>query len=172
MRSEIRVGQTPTTSVAISLQKDHPFLDCHNRLETANSVLFETEVGSKLKEIRILIADDAQGDREQLRRTFSQVHQFSTLTVRNTGEAAEQVKLLQPDVVVLDTQMPHRSGLQLLKEIRRHGPRAVIVMFTADPSVLLKEVCLEAGANFYLHKTQLRELIDICFDRLAQVERR
>jgi len=135
-------------------------------------LLFEKEAGSKLKEIRILIADDTQGDREQLRRTFSQVHQFSTLTVRHTHEAAEQVKLLQPDVVVLDTQMPHRSGLQLLREIRRYGPRAVIVMFTADPSVLLKEVCLEAGANFYLHKTQLRELIDICFDRLAQVERR
>ena len=125
-----------------------------------------------MKEIRILIADDAQGDREQLRRTFSQVHQFSTLTVCNTCVAADQVKLLQPDVVILDTQLPHRNGLLLLKEIRRQGPMAVIVMFTADPSVVLKEVCLEAGANFYLHKTQLRELIDICFDRLAQVERR
>jgi CheY-like chemotaxis protein len=134
--------------------------------------VFEKEVGSELKAISILIADDAQIDREQLRRTFSQVHQFSSLTVCNTSIAAEQVKLLQPDVVVLDTQLPHRNGLQLLKEIRRYGPTAVIVMFTADPSVVLKEVCLEAGANFYLHKTQLRELIDICFDRLAQVERR
>ncbi len=44
-----------------------------------------------------------------------------------------------------------------------------IIMFTADPSVVLKEVCLEAGADFYLHKTQLQELIDICSDRLAQI---
>ncbi|HSB26684.1 MAG TPA: response regulator [Pyrinomonadaceae bacterium] len=125
-----------------------------------------------MQEIRILIADDAHGDREQLRKTLSQVHQFSTLTVNNACEAAEQVKMLRPDVVVLDTQMPHRNGLQLLKEIRLQGPKALIVMFTADPSAVLKEVCLEAGANFYLHKTQLRELIDICFDRLAQVDRR
>ena len=125
-----------------------------------------------MQEIRILIADDAQGDREQLRKTLSQVHQFSTLTVSSTSEAAEQVNMLRPDVVILDTQLPHRNGLQLLKEIRRRGPTALIVMFTTDPSVMLKEVCLEAGANFYLHKTQLRELIDICFDRSAQVERR
>src|SRR6476619_7248725 len=92
LRSEICVGQTPTTSVAIPLQKNHPFFDCHNRRETAHSVLSEMEVGSKLKEIRILIADDAQGDREQLRRNFSQVHQLSTLTVRNTCDAAEHVK--------------------------------------------------------------------------------
>jgi hypothetical protein len=41
-------------------------------------------------------------------------------------------------------------------------------MFTADPSVVLNEVCLEAGADFYLHKTQLQELIDICSEQLAQ----
>jgi CheY-like chemotaxis protein len=122
-----------------------------------------------LKEIRILIADDVESDREQLRRTFSQVHQFSTAAVQCTSGAAEQVKLLRPDVVVLDIQTPHRDGIQVLREIRRVGPNAVIVMFTADPSVVLKQVCLEAGANFYLHKTQLRELIDICFDRLAPI---
>ena len=172
MRSEIFVGQTPTTSIAVPLQKNHPFLTCRNPTSDCTLRGFEKEVGSKLKEIRILIADDTQGDREQLRKTFSQVHQFSSLTVCDTREAADQVKLIQPDVVVLDTQMPHRNGLLLLKEIRRHGPSAVIVMFTADPSVVMKEACLEAGANFYLHKTQLRELFDICFDRLAQVERR
>jgi len=43
-----------------------------------------------------------------------------------------------------------------------------LVIFTADPSDVLNEICLEAGADFYLHKTQLQELIDICSEQLAQ----
>lgn len=123
-----------------------------------------------MKELRILVADDSEGDREQLLRTFSQVHGPSVVVeMRGTSEAVEQVKQLNPDVVVLDIPMPHRDGIQVLREIRRESLKAVIIMFTADPSVVLQEVCLEAGANFYLHKTQLRELVDICSDRLSHI---
>jgi DNA-binding response OmpR family regulator len=82
--------------------------------------------------------------------------------------AVEEIQLSRPDVVVLDIPAPHRGGIQGLREIRRKTPSAIIITFTADPSVVLQEVCLEAGANYYLHKTQLRELIDICSDRLVR----
>jgi len=65
--------------------------------------------------------------------------------------------------------MPHRSGIEALKEIRQEDPEIVIIMFTADPSVVLRDVCLEAGANFYLDKSQLQELIDICEERFSVV---
>jgi CheY-like chemotaxis protein len=77
-------------------------------------------------------------------------------------EGLNMVHGLQPDILVLDISMPHRNGIQVLKEIRAEDPGMVIVMFTTDSSTLLKQVCLEAGANFYLDKSQLRELIEIC----------
>jgi DNA-binding response OmpR family regulator len=83
--------------------------------------------------------------------------------------AVEEIQHWHPDFVVLDIPVPHRDGIRVLSQIRRESPSAVIIIFTADPSVVLQEVCLEAGANYYLHKTQLRELIDICSDRLLRV---
>jgi DNA-binding response OmpR family regulator len=115
------------------------------------------------------VADDSEVEREQVLRTFFQLHGDSAVVKTcATRMAVEQIQLSRPDIVVLDIPVPHRDGVQVLREIRRETPSAVIIMFTADPSVVLQEVCLEAGANYYLHKTQLRELIDICSDRLVR----
>ena len=122
-----------------------------------------------MRELTILVADDSEAEREQLRHTFFQVCEPSVVVKTcATSAAVDEIRLSQPDVVVLDIPMPHRDGIQVLREIRRESQSAVIIMFTADPSVVLQEVCLEAGANYYLHKTQLRELIDICSDRLVR----
>ncbi len=120
-----------------------------------------------LKELKIFIADDSALVREQLRRAFAQVDGCVLIGMAADGsEAVNMLRRLKPDVVVLDISMPHRNGIQVLREIRSEDPSTVIIMFTADPSVVLKEVCLEAGANFYLDKLQIQELIDICQELL------
>ncbi len=86
----------------------------------------------------------------------------------NGMEAVDLVRQHRPDIVVLDMAMPHRNGIQVLREIRNEDTSAVIIMFAADPSVLLKEVCLEAGANFYLDKVHVQALLEICQDQLSQ----
>ena len=114
------------------------------------------------------MADDSEVEREQVLRTFFQLSgDLVVVKTCATRMAVEQIQLSRPDIVVLDIPVPHRDGIQVLRGIRRESPSAVIIIFTADPSVVLQEVCLEAGANYYLHKTQLRELIDICSDRLV-----
>ncbi len=122
-----------------------------------------------LKELKIVIADDSVVVREQLRRAFAQVEGCVLIGIAADGsEAINMVRALKPDVVVLDISMPHRNGIQALREIRKEDPSTVIIMYTADPSVVLKESCLEAGANFYLDKLQIQELIDICEERLLE----
>ncbi len=88
-------------------------------------------------------------------------------TAADGREAIDMVGTLQPDLVVLDISMPHRNGIQVLREIREADPERVIIMFTGDPSAVLKEVCLEMGANFYLDKSQLEDLMDICREHLV-----
>jgi DNA-binding NarL/FixJ family response regulator len=113
--------------------------------------------------LNIVIVDDSAIVREQLRRAFVKVGGFTiTGTSTEVPHVLNLVRAKNPDIVVLDISMPHRQGIQTLREIRAESPSAMIVMFTADSSVVLKEACLEAGANFYLDKSQLRELVDIC----------
>jgi hypothetical protein len=38
----------------------------------------------------------------------------------------------------------------------------MIIMFTADPSVVLEEICLKEGANYYLSKGEVLDLLAIC----------
>ena len=128
------------------------------------------EGSCSLKELKIVIADDSPVVREHLRRASAQVDGCSLVGMAvDGGEAINMVRALRPDIVVLDIAMPHRSGIEALREIRQEDPEIVIIMFTADPSVVLRDVCLEAGANFYLDKSQLQELIDICEDRFSVV---
>jgi hypothetical protein len=41
-------------------------------------------------------------------------------------------------------------------------------MFTAAPSELLRETCLQAGADFFFGKTEIENLIELCRQRLLE----
>lgn len=119
-----------------------------------------------LKELRIVIADDSILIRELLQRAFTRLEGCSLVGMAADGlEAINMIRALKPNVVVLDITMPHRSGIQVLKEIRKEDPATSIIMFTADPSTVLREVCLKAGADHYLGKAELTELIEICREK-------
>ncbi len=122
-----------------------------------------------LKELKILVADDSILIRELLERALARLEGCSLVGMAADGlEAINMIRALKPNVVVLDITMPHRSGIQVLKEIRKEDPDTAIIMFTADPSTVLREVCLEAGADYYLGKSELTELIEICREKLHE----
>jgi len=122
-----------------------------------------------LKEVKVFVADDSDAVIKQLESALSSIAGCDLVgTAGGNLQAIEPVKSLQPDVIILDISMPHREGIDVLRKIRKEVPLAEIIIFTADPSVILQEVCLEAGADFYLHKTQIQDLLDICSMRLTK----
>ncbi len=123
--------------------------------------------GVGLKELQIVIADDSILIRELLERALARLEGCSLVGMAADGrEAINMIRALKPNLIVLDITMPHRSGIQVLREIRKEDPETAIIMFTADPSTVLREVCLEAGADYYLGKSELAELIEICREKL------
>src|SRR3954470_22320138 len=79
---------------------------------------------------RILIADDhtvvRRGLMDLMRTEFPQLHLGEAKDAR---EAANLLSKHKWDLVVLDINMPGRSGLEVLAEIRRdHGPTPVLVL--------------------------------------------
>ena len=122
-----------------------------------------------LKELKVFVADDSQAIRQQLQSALSKIEGCTLIgSADGNLQAAQLISNLQPDVVILDISMPHREGIRVLREIRKVIPLAQVIIYTADPSVVLQEVCLEAGANFYLDKAQIQDLIDILSERLVQ----
>jgi DNA-binding NarL/FixJ family response regulator len=69
---------------------------------------------------------------------------------------------MEPNVLILDLNMPGTNGLEVLRAVRKTDQETVIIMFSADPALELRDACLSAGANFYLNKSELATLVDIC----------
>jgi len=98
---------------------------------------------------RILIVDDDP----RFRRTLRLALDSSGYEVGDAGggkEALDTVALSEPDLIVLDWQLPDMDGIQTCKALRAHSDVPVIMVSgnRANP----KDVALSAGANDYLTK--------------------
>lgn len=97
--------------------------------------------------IRILIADDHPVVREGLQGLLSIKPGFEVIGTAEDGEEAVlQARLLQPDVIVMDLEMPRKNGLQAIEEIKAANAQAkilVVTSFTEDKKIF---AALDAGA--------------------------
>ena len=102
---------------------------------------------------RVLVADDNPAGRELVREGLSG-HASSIIEAANGREALQKIRETQPDLVLLDIQMPEMDGYDVLREIRSDpalcGLR--IVALTAFAMQGDRERALEAGFDDYLTK--------------------
>ena len=121
-----------------------------------------------MNDLKIVLVDDSPLIRDCLNSTLTRIQGCAVVGMAADGiEGVEVIRELRPHVVVLDITMPHRNGIDVLREIRKEDPEMVIIMFTADPSVVLEDICLKEGANYYLSKSELIDLVGICKELVA-----
>lgn len=111
---------------------------------------------STIDNIRVLIVDDQHFARQFLETVLNLDTEFSRLqvigTASNGQEALRKVALLNPDVVLLDLEMPEMDGLSATKIISEKFPQSkVLVLSSCDNSSYLYNA-LQAGAKGYLLK--------------------
>ncbi|MBQ6983285.1 MAG: chemotaxis response regulator protein-glutamate methylesterase [Synergistaceae bacterium] len=81
--------------------------------------------------IRVLVVDDSALMRQFISDILRTDARLEVCGVARDGrDALEQIKVLNPDVVTLDVEMPNMDGLQALQEIMRTSPRPVIMLST------------------------------------------
>jgi two-component system, NarL family, invasion response regulator UvrY len=108
--------------------------------------------------IKILIADDHAIIRRGLEQIVSE--QPDMTVAGEAGNAAEVLDLVRKhkwDVVVLDINMPGRSGLDVLKELKREHPRLPVLVLSIHPEDQYGVRVLKAGAAGYLTKESAPE---------------
>jgi NarL family two-component system response regulator LiaR len=102
--------------------------------------------------IRVLVADDHAIVREGMRMLLTRPG-FQLVGEAVDGiEAVRQARDLHPDVIVLDLKMPHKTGLEAIREIKRDNPDAhilVLTSFDGDDQVF---PAIKLGAQGYLLK--------------------
>ena len=101
--------------------------------------------------IRVLIADDSTRAREGLRillATWPEVIVIGEAT--NGQEALHRVAHDQPDVVLMDIQMPVLDGVQTTRLIKQQWPAITVIVLTMYPTE--RSAALAAGADAFLMK--------------------
>jgi DNA-binding response OmpR family regulator len=101
---------------------------------------------------RILIVDDDEILRESLAEQLALHPEFAVAEAGTAAEGIESAKSEQTDVVIMDVGLPDFDGREAVKQLRRDGFRAPIIMLTAQDSEDDTVVGLEAGANDYVTK--------------------
>lgn len=114
--------------------------------------------------IRILLADASRLTTMGITQVIEKEADMQIIGVASDGEdAVVKVVELEPDVLVIEADLPRLSGIEAAQRIRREFPHIAVVVLTADDQEQTLFDAIRAGAAAYLHKdcdpTELTESI-------------
>ncbi|MFT3679782.1 MAG: response regulator transcription factor [Ferruginibacter sp.] len=122
-----------------------------------------------MEPIKVLITDDHVLYRAGVKTALSAKKDVKVIAEADNGmHLLNMLRMVQPDVILLDIQMPVMDGIAALPEIKKNWPHIKVIMLTMmdDHSMITK--LMELGANSYLSKTSdsevIYEAIKTCFE--------
>lgn len=108
--------------------------------------------------IRIFIADDhaivRQGIKQLIRDEYAQA-EFGEAV--NGSETLEKLQTEKWDVIIMDVSMPLKTGVEVLKQIRKEKIDTPVLMLSFHSGDQYAPMSVKAGANAYLEKRNLSE---------------
>jgi NarL family two-component system response regulator LiaR len=111
-----------------------------------------------MDKIRILLADDHPILREGLRAVLETQPDFEVIAEAANGLEAMRLAIdLQPDILLLDLEMPLLDGVETIRRLRQQQPHFRIIVFTAFDNDERIIHAVQAGANGYLLKEAPRD---------------
>lgn len=108
------------------------------------------------KGLKVLLIDDTVMILQRLESLLSEVKQVSsTESVTSAEEALVLLDGYQPDVMVLDINMPGMSGIDMLRKLSlRDMIKPVVIMLTNNTFAGYRDECMRLGADYFLDKSR------------------
>ena len=100
-----------------------------------------------------MIADDYEIIVQGIKRVLEDEKDIKVIAVASQGnDVLPQVISLQPDVLLLDMNMPSSNGLTILKDMKKENSNSRVIILTIDNSSEIIEAAIDAGADGYVLK--------------------
>ena len=118
-----------------------------------NTELFPSE--HRLRTAKILIIDDEEADIRVLEWAFQMVEFPNVRSVTDSKQAMAVFNQFQPDIVLLDLNMPEPDGFAILKELRATAPTddfLPVLVLTGQNTAEARRQAMATGANDFLGK--------------------
>jgi DNA-binding NarL/FixJ family response regulator len=116
--------------------------------------------------IKVLLYDDNADRRESLTLLLQSYPEFEVCgSFPDCTNVIEEVRILTPDVVLMDIQMPHADGLYGVKTIKQQFPQAKVIMQTVfDDDDKVFEALLNGASGYILKRTSSEKIIEAIRD--------
>jgi DNA-binding NtrC family response regulator len=102
--------------------------------------------------MRVLLVDDNEPLRTMLRHTIETAGAEVVAEAGDADTGLREAHAQQPDVVLLDINMPRMNGVEVLKDIKRIDESIAVIMVTANEQVAMAAEALRHGAFGYVPK--------------------
>jgi DNA-binding NarL/FixJ family response regulator len=120
--------------------------------------IFETSIYYMMenKGLKVLLIDDTVMILQHLKTILAEVKDItSTESVTSAEEALVLLDGYQPDVMVLDINMPGMSGIEMLRRLHlRRMIKPVVIMLTNNTFAGYRDECMRLGADYFLDKSR------------------
>jgi len=104
--------------------------------------------------VRILVVDDKAGVRKWIREFLAAQPGWEVCSEAENGlEAVDQASRLDPDVIILDVNMPEMNGLDAARLIVKASPNRLILMVSLHNDRQFAEGAKECGAKGFVLKS-------------------
>src|ERR1051325_457669 len=122
----------------------------NNSIPNSIKVIYSMAAGDK---IRVLIVDDVSETRENVRKLLQFESDVEVVGVARTGKEAIQISQdLNPDVVLMDINMPDMDGISATEAIRAKQPAVQVVILSVQSDQNYMRRAMLAGARDFLTK--------------------
>jgi DNA-binding NarL/FixJ family response regulator len=123
--------------------------------------------------INVIIAEDHPLVRAGVKKTFRDEADIALVNeAQNGNQLLTILEKEHPDLLILDLDMPGKSGIALLKHIKQKYPRMPVLILSMHPAKRYAVRALKAGAMGYLNKKHvLSELVDAVRKIVSQKRR-
>ncbi len=122
-----------------------------------------------MKEVRILLVDDHEVVRNGVRLLIEKVAGWEICGEAGTGrEAIALAEKLNPDLIILDVNMPDLNGLDAIRQIKRNQPETEFLVFTGIENEKLVHDVFEAGARSYILKSDISAHLVAAIEAVSQ----
>ncbi|MEZ5344622.1 MAG: sigma-54 dependent transcriptional regulator [Pyrinomonadaceae bacterium] len=128
----------------------------------------EMTENSRSEKSKILVVDDDA----QIARTLEMALSswgYATIQAGTLAEAAKLFRQDEPQIVLLDIDLPDGSGLDLLQEIKNEAPEVIVIMVTGNVDVKSTISALRGGAHDFIGKPIHLEELRVTLRNSAEI---